>query len=54
MEPRKTSRGRAIYECPECGYQMEITEAHLGQSLEQGANDLDEEEEEDEAEEGEG
>ena len=32
MEPRKTARrGRTIYECPDCGHQMELTEAREGQ-----------------------
>jgi DNA-directed RNA polymerase subunit M/transcription elongation factor TFIIS len=36
MEPRKTARrGRTIYECPDCGYQMEITEPHAGRAADQ-------------------
>ncbi|MGH2360392.1 MAG: hypothetical protein ACRDGM_07600 [bacterium] len=50
MEPRKTARrGRTIYECPDCGHQMEVTEAREGQAAghERGINvDLDDEEEE--------
>lgn len=51
MEPRKTARrGRTIYECPDCGHQMEVTEAREGQAGgERSINvDLDGEDEEDE------
>jgi DNA-directed RNA polymerase subunit M/transcription elongation factor TFIIS len=52
MEPRKTARrGRTIYECPDCGHQMEVTEAREGQAAgrERGINvDLDDDEEENE------
>lgn len=40
MEPRKTARrGRTIYECPDCGYQMEITEPHAGRAAEDPIDD---------------
>lgn len=51
MEPRKTARrGRTIYECPDCGHQMEVTEAREGQAAgERSINvDLDGEDEEEE------
>ena len=49
MEPRKTARrGRTIYECPDCGHQMELTETHDGQVAGQERDedvDLDSEDE---------
>ncbi|HET6781111.1 MAG TPA: hypothetical protein VFH67_03340 [bacterium] len=51
MEPRKTARrGRTIYECPECGYQMEVAEPREGQAAgrERHDVDLDGDDEEDE------
>lgn len=60
MEPSKTARrGRVIYECPECGYQMEISETPRVQSLDEALNgdvedeeDTDDENNEDETEDG--
>lgn len=49
MEPRKTARrGRTIYECPECGYQMEMTEARTGDTADQRRGDVDLDAEDDE------